>query len=158
MLRNTLNFSFTIFQVENFRWNRNFVLHYTNIGTFRTFALAKVRATLLWLIWLAFSASMLNIESPSSLSWDIWLRKKFLISFSLLKDRSAVAVVTGNDKKINIAARTLGNDDATELYVIYNTLTKSRIVITITGLITFLLVTGFQMKPSTHLVFIYDVT
>ena len=28
----------------------------------------------------------------------------------------------------------------------------------ITGLITFLLVTGFQMKPSTNLVFIYDVT
>ena len=58
-----------------------------------------------------FLARLFSIDSsakPLSLSWDMELRRKFLISFSLKKHLSAVATVTGTVIFIMHAVQTSG--------------------------------------------------
>ena len=67
-----------------------------NLKFFRlAFVLANCWITFLKWKFLGRSFSIKSKAKPLSLSWDMELRKKFLISLSLIKDLSAVATVTG---------------------------------------------------------------
>ena len=64
--------------------------------------------------------SMFKIAKSFNRSCLIVLRKKFLISFSLLKDLSAEATVTGNVQNIPRAMQTFGNISASLNLVIFS--------------------------------------
>ena len=59
--------------------------------------------------FLASSLSMLKVAKSSNLSYVIVHHMKFLMSLSLLKDRSADATVTGKVQNTLKVIQTLGN-------------------------------------------------
>ena len=79
-------------------------------------------------IWLALSASMLKTDNPLRRFCPIEVRRKFLISLSLLKDLSAEAEVTGNVRKIFNRVDTFGNVDKSSLFFMNRRSASSRAV------------------------------
>ena len=80
-----------------------------NLKFFRlAFTLANCWITFLKSKFLTRSFSIDSRANPLSLSWNMEIRRKFLISLSLEKDLSAVATVTGTVIYIMYAVQTSG--------------------------------------------------